>query len=292
MQRCFSSMACQFFLILCCLFYSACSIALELKGELVQGGLVVGQVKPGAAVLLNGRKLKVSPAGEFVFGFGRDASAQAKLEVLLPGGNRKIHKLDIRQRKYKEQRINGLPKNKVEPSAEELKRIWAEQKFINKARARSDDRTDFLSKFVWPVAGRISGVYGSRRILNGQAKRPHSGVDVAVPQGTPIVAPISGVVSMVHQDMFYTGGTVFIQHGHGVSTMYIHLHEIFVKEGQEVKQGERIASVGMTGRATGPHLHWAMNWFNVRLDPALLVPPMSEVLKAKKAVSKHRPKKQ
>ena len=266
--------------------YCACIIpnlyALDLKGELVQGGLVRGKVEPGSAVFLNGKKIQVSSSGDFVFGVGRDASAQAKLEILKVGVHREVHELDVKQRQYEEQRIDGLPKNKVEPTAKELKRIWAEQKFINKARARSDERTDFLADFIWPLTGRISGVYGSRRILNGKAKNPHSGVDVAAPSGTLVVAPAAGVVSLIHQDMFYTGGTVFIQHGHGVSTMYIHLSEIFVSEGQEVKQGDKIAAVGMTGRATGPHLHWAMNWFNTRLDPALLVPPMDEVLKQEK----------
>jgi murein DD-endopeptidase MepM/ murein hydrolase activator NlpD len=128
--------------------------------------------------------------------------------------------------------------------------------------------------FIWPVTGRISGVYGSQRILNGKPKRPHYGVDIAAPTGTPVKAPADGVVSLVHNDMFYSGGTLIVDHGHGLSTTYMHLHKILVKKGQRVKQGDVIAQVGATGRVTGPHLHWGMNWFDTRLDPSLLVPPM------------------
>lgn len=253
--------------------------AAEFRGQMIQGGLVIGQTQADAKVEFNGRVLRVSADGHFVFGFPRKAAPMAELKITYADGKMKLHKLAVEAREYDIQKINGLPKNKVEPTAEEWARIAAEQKLINKARAREDDRVDFLQEFIWPVTGRISGVYGSRRILNGKPKNPHAGVDVAAPEGTVIVAPISGVVSLVHDDMFYTGGTLFIQHGHAVSTMYIHLSEILVEQGQEVVAGQPIAKVGMTGRATGPHLHWAMNWFNTRLDPALMVPPMAEVLK-------------
>ena len=251
---------------------SAAALALELSGSIQQGGLVHGRTTPGAKVYLAEQALRVSPDGVFVFGFGRDAGPEANLVIELPNGQRHTHILNVRQRRYQEQAIDGLPQNKVTPPQQQLDRIWAEQKLINAARARDDVRTDFTQTFIWPVQGRISGVYGSRRILNGIPKRPHAGVDIAAPTGTPVVAAADGVVSLVHQDMFYTGKTVMLQHGHGVSTLYIHLSAISVQAGQSVRQGEPIGAVGMTGRATGPHLHWGLNWFNLRLDPALLVP--------------------
>ncbi|MBN1378620.1 MAG: M23 family metallopeptidase [Gammaproteobacteria bacterium] len=268
-----------FFLFLFC--SSLVSQAVELRGDLTQGGMVIGHTSPDARVVYQNRELKVSPDGYFVLGFGRDAPLKSELNIRFANGFQEIEPINLKPRKYDEQRIDGLPKNTVEPNAEELKRIQVEQQLINAARARNDARTDFLSDFIWPVTGRLSGIFGSRRILNGQPKRPHVGVDIAVPEGTPVVAPADGVVTLVHSDMFYTGGTLFIQHGHGISTMYIHLSKILVREGQEVKQGEPIAEVGMTGRATGPHLHWGLNWFDTKMDPALLVPPMSEVLKNK-----------
>ena len=263
-----------------CLFlplvFSMAAHGVELKGSFTQGGMIIGHTSPDAKVSFKGRSLKVSPDGYFVLGFGRDAPLDSELTVHFANGFEETEPVHIKKRRYDEQRINGLPKNKVEPSAKELKRIWAEQKLIDAARARDDEREDFLSDFIWPVTGRISGIYGSRRILNGKPKRPHMGLDIAAPEGTTVVAPADGVVTLGHHDMFYTGGTLFLQHGHGISTMYIHLSKILVKDGQEVKQGQPIAEVGMTGRATGPHLHWGMNWFNTKLDPGLLVPPMKK----------------
>lgn len=252
----------------------------ELSGVATQGGLLRGHVDPGARVILGDQTLQVSPEGYFLLGFGRDAPLESELTIELPNGERRTHNLSLEKRVYEEQRIDGLPQKTVTPSQKDLDRIWAEQKLLNTARARDDARTDFLADFMWPVTGRISGVYGSRRILNGTPKRPHLGVDIAAPQGTPVLAPAAGVVSLVYNDMFYTGGTLMLQHGYGLSTMYVHLSRIFVEQGQEVKQGDKIAEVGMTGRATGPHLHWAMTLHNVFLDPALLVGPMPAPLEA------------
>lgn len=254
--------------------------AVELNGLATQGGLLRGHVTPGAKVIVGDQALQVSPEGYFLLGFGRDASLESELLIELPNGERRTHTLLLEKRTYEEQRIDGLPQKKVTPSQKDLDRIWAEQKLLNAARARNDERTDFLADFIWPVTGRISGVYGSRRVLNGVPKRPHLGVDIAAPQGTPVLAPANGVVSLVYNDMFYTGGTLMLQHGHGLSTMYVHLNKILVDKGQEVKQGEKIAEVGMTGRATGPHLHWAMTLHNVFLDPSLLVGPMPAPLEA------------
>ena len=173
------------------------------------------------------------------------------------------------------QRIDGLPPKKVSPSKEDMKRIRKEYAMVRDARARDDAREDFLGGFVWPVKGRISGVYGSQRILNGQPRRPHFGVDVAAPVGTLVRAPAPGIVTLTHDDMFFSGGTLIIDHGHGLSSTFIHLNAILVKEGERVSQGDPIAEVGATGRVTGPHLDWRMNLQGARLDPQLLVEPMA-----------------
>jgi murein DD-endopeptidase MepM/ murein hydrolase activator NlpD len=224
----------------------------------------------------------VSPDGVFVIGFSRDAKAQSTIDVHLPSGAIENHPVRIDKREYRIQRINGLPPRKVTPSKKDLDRIWEDIKQVKKVRQTDDPRTDFTQSFVWPVTGRITGVYGSQRILNGKPKRPHGGVDIAAPTGTPVKAPIDGVVTMVHNDMFYSGGTLILDHGHGISTVYMHLHKILVEEGRRVRQGEVIAQVGATGRVTGPHLHWGMNWFETRLDPSLMVPAMPVKVSAEK----------
>jgi murein DD-endopeptidase MepM/ murein hydrolase activator NlpD len=250
--------------------------ALTLEGRLTQGGMVIGKTDPGATVVFQGKSVRVSPEGLFVIGFSRDAQAEAMIEIRQPSGKVEKHPVTVEKRTYKIQRIDGLPPRKVSPSAEDLDRIYKDIALVKQVRKKDEPINDFAMPFIWPVTGRISGVYGSQRILNGKPKRPHYGVDIAAPTGTPVKAPADGVVSLTHNDMFYSGGTLIVDHGHGLSTTYMHLHKILVKEGQRVKQGDIIAQVGATGRVTGPHLHWGMNWFDTRLDPSLLVPPMSE----------------
>ena len=249
--------------------------AFSLSGQLVQGGMAIGQVEPGTGVVFGGRSVRVSPEGVFVLGFSRDAQKNAVVELHHPGGSVEKRPIVIEQREYRIQRIDGLPPSKVTPtSKKDLARIRKDIALVKAVRKKDAPRTDFNQTFIWPVIGRISGVYGSQRILNGKPKRPHYGVDIAAPTGTPVKAPADGVVTMVHNDMFYSGGTLIVDHGHGISTVYMHLSKIRVAEDQRVRQGEIIAEVGATGRVTGPHLHWGMNWFATRLDPALLVPPM------------------
>lgn len=248
--------------------------ALTLEGHLVQGGMAVGEVDPAVQVRFQGRAVRVSPDGRFVIGFARDAQPTATIELRQPDGTVEQHPITIKKRAYKIQRIDGLPPRKVTPSPEDLERIREEIAMVKAVRQTDDPRTDFTQTFIWPVTGRISGIYGSQRILNGNPRRPHYGVDIAAPTGTPVKAPADGLVTLVHDDMFYSGGTLIVDHGHGLSTVYMHLHKILVEKGRRVKQGDVIAQVGATGRVTGPHLHWGMNWFETRLDPALLVPPM------------------
>jgi len=244
---------------------------LSFEGHFIQGGLVVGQTLPGSEVKHGDRKIHVSDTGVFVLGFGRDAPKKDSLSVQLPNGENIQHPLEVRQQTYKTTRIDGLPKRKVTPKKEDLKRIRSDNAKIGKVRRLDTGLTDFLSGFVWPVKGRISGVFGSQRILNGKPRRPHNGMDIAAPQGTPVLATSDGVVQLVHEDMFYSGKTVMIDHGHGVTSVYIHMNKITVKQGSRVRQGDQIGTVGMTGRATGPHLHWGINLFKMPLDPKLIV---------------------
>jgi murein DD-endopeptidase MepM/ murein hydrolase activator NlpD len=256
--------------------------AFTLSGSLKQGGMAIGRVEPTASVYFEGRKIRVSPEGVFVIGFSRDAQPTSEIEVHLASGGIDRHPVTIEKRIYKIQRIDGLPSGKVTPPKVDWKRIQDDIALVKKVRQTDAPQTDFTQPFIWPVTGRISGVYGSQRILNGKPKNPHFGVDIAAPTGTPVKAPIDGIVTMAHNDMFYSGGTLIVDHGHGISTVYMHLHKILVKEGQHVKQGDIIAQVGATGRVTGPHLHWGMNWFETRLDPSLLVPPMPKPVAATK----------
>ncbi len=255
--------------------WSHTSPSIKLDGQMVQGGLVLGRTAPGTKLTVGGAKVRVSSKGAFLFGFGRDAPKVVVLRAVFPDGRTRRRSLDVRQRKYKIQRIDGLPKGKVSPSRKDLKRIGAEGALINAARARDTDRPFFRGGFVWPVKGRISGVYGSQRILNGKPRRPHLGVDIAAPTGTLIVAAADGIVRIAHGGMFFTGKTVAIDHGHGLVSIYAHMSRVLVETGQRVAKGTPIGKVGATGRVTGPHLHWGVSLFRKRLDPALLVGPMT-----------------
>lgn len=248
--------------------------ALELSGAFVQGGLVLGQVDPGSEVTLDGAPVDVGANGAFVFGFGRNAPAKAQLVVTAPVGGREIRDLAITPQTYKVQNIKGLPARKVTPKPEDVARIKADNAKIWAVRGTLTPDTRFLSGFIWPVTGPISGVFGSLRILNGKPKNPHNGVDVAAPRGTKIVAPAAGVVVLVHGDMFYTGKTLMIDHGLGLTSVYAHMDSISVVDGQLVDPGTPIGTVGKTGRATGAHLHWGLTWKGVHLDPKLAAGPM------------------
>ena len=252
----------------------AAAARVQLDGPAIQGGLLRGRVAPGSRVKFAGEPVRVSGEGWFLIGFGRDAAPKAVLSVVFPDGRRERVELSVEKRKYRIQRIDGLPPRKVTPGRKELARIRKEVALVKRARTIDDPRTDFLGGFRWPVKGRISGVYGSQRILNGEPRRPHYGIDIAAPKGTRVVAPAGGVVTLVHRDMYFSGGTLIVDHGHGLSSAFLHLARVLVKKGQPVKQGQPIAEVGSTGRSTGPHLDWRINLFGRRLDPALLVGPM------------------
>ncbi len=249
---------------------------LTLDGAIEQGGLVRGKTDPGAQVMLDGRAVRVAPDGGFIFGFGRDAPDHAALEITFADGSREHRDLAVQARHYDVQRINGLPEQQVSPDAVTLERIKREGAVIARARAADTDLPFFEEPLHWPATGPISGVYGSQRILNGEPRAPHGGVDVAAARGSPVVAAAGGTVTLAERDLFYTGGTVIIDHGYGLATTYQHMDSVAVTAGQHVEAGERVGTVGATGRVTGPHLHWSLNWYDVRLDPMLVAGPMPE----------------
>lgn len=238
-----------------------------LRGSLEQGSLVTGHANPDATLLLDGAPLTLSPDGAFAFGIAYDRTAPLRLVARLGDGRGEVRDISPVPRIYQTQSITGLPQAYVTPPPDILARIRAEAAAVAEARKRDTPGTGFQSVFQWPVAGTISGVFGSRRILNGTPMAPHMGVDIAAPEGTPIHAAADGVVSLVQAE--YLGGHVtLIDHGQGVSTVYLHQQEILVRAGEKVAQGQVIGRVGQTGRATGPNLHWGLNWFQVRLDPS------------------------
>jgi murein DD-endopeptidase MepM/ murein hydrolase activator NlpD len=239
---------------------------------MVQGALLVGETLPGARVTLDGSPLMVSSSGVFAFGFDRDQGPSARLEVTFPDGRIETRSLTIAPRSYAIQRIEGIAPKFVNPPAEVLSRIARESKQKKEARSHWRDATWFQSPFLWPTKGPISGVFGSHRFYNGEAKRPHFGVDIAAGMGAPIIAPADGIVTLAESDMYFEGGLIFLDHGQGVTSYYMHLSRIDVKAGQMVRQGEMLGAVGASGRSTGPHLHWAMFWRSAHLDPSVLIP--------------------
>ncbi len=244
------------------------SQAIEFEGKFIQGHFILGKTDPGAKIQIDKKSVRVSKDGFFAFGLGRDRKNDVFITETLNGVKNQFVK-KVLKREYKIQRIDGLPEKKVTPPKEVYDRIRKENKLIGKARAVDTDLIYFKDKFITPVDNAIiTGVYGSQRILNGKPRWPHYGLDYAQKTGTPIKAMLSGVVTLAEKDLYYTGATLIFDHGHGISTLYMHMNEIFVEMGQEVKKGDIIGTIGKSGRATGPHLDVRLNWFNVKLDPA------------------------
>lgn len=268
-------------LLMCALTHSLLPVTaiaeqLTLNGELTQGTLLRGNVPENSKVWLNGKEIKVLPSGDFVIGFGRDAKLSHTLQWQAPEKSEKnAYQIALTQREYNIQRIEGVASKYVSPPQSVTDRIREDNRQIGAARRTFSNLTSFLETFILPAEGPISGVYGSQRVFNGEPKRPHYGLDIAGPVGTAIVAPASGRVSLAHDDMYYSGGTLIVDHGMGVSSTFIHLSKITVKEGEFVEQGQKIGEMGATGRVTGPHLDWRINWFSERLDPALVLPEAS-----------------
>ena len=257
-----------FFLIF--FFCSTHLNAIEFKGKFLQGHFIIGVTDPSAVIQIDKKEIKVSKDGYFVFGLYRDR----KFDVLITktiNGKKEIITKKVLKRKYRIQRIDGLPENKVTPPESVYKRIREENNKIGEARAINSNLLFFKDQFIMPVEGIISGVYGSQRILNGKPKWPHYGIDIAANQGALIKSSASGKVTMAENDLYYTGGTIIMDHGHGISTIYSHLENILVSVGDKINQGDIIGTVGSTGRSTGPHLDFRVNWFQTRLDPMSLI---------------------
>ena len=257
-----------FFLII--LLLSTSSKAVEFDGKFLQGHFIIGSTDPSAKIIIDKKEVKVSKDGFFVFGIDRDRKFDLIITKIKDGKKEKIVK-KILKRKYNIQRIDGLEESKVTPPESVYKRIKEENNKIGKARAINSDLLFFKDKFIMPVEGIISGVYGSQRILNGKPRWPHYGIDIAAKKGTMIKSSGSGTVTMAEDDLYYTGGTIIMDHGHGISTIYSHLESVMVSVGDKINKGDIIGTVGSTGRSTGPHLDFRVNWFQTRLDPMSVI---------------------
>jgi len=253
------------------LFLFNTSHAVEFIGDFKQGSFILGKTDPNSKVYIDNRKVRVSSDGYFAFGLDRDRKNNVLIKIKNSMETKLIEK-KVFKRKYKIQRIDGLPPKQVTPPPEVYERIKKDNILIGKARAIDSKLVFFKDKFIYPIDKYIiTGVYGSQRILNGKPRRPHYGIDFHAPEGTPVKSMMDGVVTLVENDMYFTGGTIIFDHGHGVSTLYMHMKDINVKKGQKVKKGEVVGTLGQSGRATGPHLDIRLNWFEVKLDPATVL---------------------
>ena len=243
-----------------------------IKGEIIAGGIIIVNVSPGSTVKLNDESIMISDKGVFLVGFERKPQPTQILEIY--NENVLVEKitLNVKIRSYEIQRINGINKEKVDPPQSVIDRIYMERNSVKESRKKSNliTSTYYNNGFVLPANGPISGVYGSQRILNGKPRSPHYGIDIALPKGHEVVSPMDGIVVFSNNDLYYSGGTIIIAHGQGLTTSYLHLSEILVSVNNIVRRGELIGKVGATGRATGPHLHWGAELKGKRIDPKYL----------------------
>ena len=242
---------------------------LSLQGNLEQGALILGKVDPGTHIIVNGRRVHVDDTGVFLFGLGRDHPQTLILEARFTDGSTVRQEKMVRQRQYEEQYIDGLPDKLVTPPIELRDRISREASDVLKARSHLTLIPHVQDGLIWPVKGPITGVYGSRRILNGRPRTPHYGIDIAAPPGTPVKAMSNGIIRLA-SELYLSGKTIIIDHGHGISSSYLHMQSIAVETNNDIGRGRVIGRVGETGRTTGPHLDWRINWFDIRLDPQLV----------------------
>ena len=245
-------------------------VNVALNGKFTQGALLRGQAPAGAKVTLNGETVQTNKDGKFVVGFEREAPLQQTLVVKLENGQKWQRDITLEKREYNIQRIDGLEQKMVSPPAEVTARIKQDNINVANARSGNTDLDALFTRFEWPAKGVISGVYGSQRILNGVPKWPHYGLDIANETGTPVYAPVDGVVTMAN-DLYYSGNTLILDHGMRVFSTFLHMDTITVEVGETVKQGEQIGTIGSTGRSTGPHLDWRINLGNTRLDPQTII---------------------
>ena len=246
------------------------------QGQMIQGGVVIGTAPTGTTMLtFNGASIPLARDSRFVIGFDRDAAPVASLTATLGDGSQITQALSVNKRSWDISQLSTLPKYPV-PQPEFEKRRPAELAQIGAARGMQTDAQGWNQPFLWPATGRISTLFGSQRIYqNGEAGAYHSGLDVAVPTGTVVLAPADGVVTLATATPFtLEGNLLMVDHGMGLNSAFMHLSRIDVKVGAHVRRGQPIALSGMTGRATGPHLHWGMKWRDARVDPLLMAGPM------------------
>ena len=242
----------------------------SFHGKFVQGGIIIGHSSLAEKVFFDDRELQISNDGNFIFGFGRNHKKSSIIKLKFPKKT-ETYNVDIKKSDYKIEKIDGLPSKMVTPGPELYERIKNDRVLIGQALKEDYQSEKFTNKFIWPSKGRISGVFGSQRILNGIKKNPHGGLDIAAPTGTPIKAIADGKVLMAEKGLYYTGNIVIIGHGYKLKSMYIHMEDINVSKGDKVYQGDIIGTIGMTGRATGPHLHMNIYWNRIKINPELLL---------------------
>ena len=259
------------FLFIIIFFYSNILNAIEFRGKFEQGSFIIGKATKGSKVEVDKRNIRLTKDGYFAFGLGRDRKNNVIIKIR-ENGSIKVVEKKVLKRDYNIQRIDGLPKKHVTPPPEVYERIKKDNILIGKARSTNSTYDYFKDKFIKPIDNYIiTGVYGSQRILNGKARRPHFGLDLHAPEGTPVKAMMDGEITLAEKDMYFTGGTIIFDHGHGISTLYMHMKDVNVKVGQKIKQGDVVGTLGKSGRATGPHLDIRLNWFDVKLDPAVIL---------------------
>ena len=258
------------FIFIFLIFTSTQLQAIEFQGKFLQGHFILGSTNPNAKILVGNKEVKVSKDGFFVFGIDRDRKFDLTITKIQNGKKEKIVK-KVLKRKYNIQRIDGLEESKVTPPESVYKRIKEENNKIGKARAINSDLPFFKNQFIMPVKGIISGVYGSQRILNGKPKWPHYGIDIAAKKGSKVISPTDAIVRLSEKDLYFTGGTIMLDHGHGITSVYSHLSKVLVKKNDKIQKGDVIGLIGSTGRSTGPHLDWRINWFDQRLDPMMFI---------------------
>ena len=249
--------------------------ATVLRGDAIEGGLIMARTAAGNVVTLDDAVIPATADGLFIIGFHRDSDQPVTIKIIQPDGASQLTVLTPEQRDYDIQRIDGLQKNMVTPPASVIARIKSDQAAVAAARQQTAAAGDFWQGIDWPVTGRISGVFGSQRILNGKPRQPHYGIDIAAPRGTPVLAPASGRVTLV-MDLYFSGYTILVAHGLGLNSSFLHLDNVAVSTGEQVQRGTLLGWVGSTGRSTGPHLDWRLDWMGRRLDAALIAGPMPD----------------
>lgn len=253
---------------------NAATVPLVITGDFRPGGLLFGHSTVEQAIFYKKTRILVSPEGRFVIGLDRDHRGDLRLEMVQKEAETVSQIFEIQPREYRIQSIQGVAHKYIAPDPEQRARTQAESKRVRHSRQHVSHQDDFFDGFIWPARGPITGVFGSQRIFNGEPRRPHYGLDIAGPVGAAVIAPAAGTVRLV-EDLFFSGWTLVMDHGHGLSSSFLHLSDIMVDPGESVEQGQLIARIGATGRVTGPHLDWRMNWqlgaFSARVDPEQLV---------------------